>query len=230
MSKYIRCDYCNKVNNINEKTLNNPIITGYTCLYCSEKLDTKKLQEYKLNNNHKLHHNEEEKKNNIVLDTIKLLIIIAILIFATIKYYDYQNSKNDTVENNYSVLEKPKSGIHLDLLNKNRVAPFTVITNGYSNYYIKLKSLENKQKYITIFINKGDEISTKVPLGRYILTYTNGEEWYGVQHLFGKKSIQKAEKVFSFTQNKQVINGHTVTLYNVVNGNLQKTSIAKNSF
>lgn len=246
MSQFIRCDYCNKANYINEKTLYNPMITSFSCIHCTEKLDTSKIQ-YKINNNI---HSAEEEKNNIVIDTIKLLAIITVLVFATMKFYDYQNNKtsrkkNDSqididssasnyvenlLKNNFKIIQNPKSGIHLDLINKKRVAPFTIITNGYSNYYVKLKLIGDEQKYLTIFINKGDRISTKVPLGMYILTYTAGEEWYGTKHLFGKQSAHKAESIFSFTENQQTTYGHTVTLYGVVNGNLQKSTIDKNDF
>ena len=227
MSKFIRCDYCNKVNNINEKTLNNPIITGYSCIHCSSKLDTKKLQEYKLNNNHKF--NSERKNNNVIINTIKFIIIITIIIYFTIKFYDDKNDYTSE-KSHYTVVKNPQSGIHLDFINKNKIAPFTIITNGNSNYYLKLRSITDKQKYITIFINKGDSVSTKIPLGLYTLTYTNGQEWYGIQNLFGKKVIHQTDKALSFTQNKKSINGHTITLYNVVNGNLHETTISKDNF
>ncbi len=84
---------------------------------------------------------------------------------------------------------------------------------------------------LTLFVRGGETEKIKVPLGTYELRYASGDKWYGYEHLFGKNtSYSKADKTFTFQVQDNSVNGYTVTLYRVANGNLRTSRIGKADF
>lgn len=82
-----------------------------------------------------------------------------------------------------------------------------------------------------MFIQGGKSEQIEAPLGTYILKYASGETWYGYAHLFGPTTVySKADKLFSFTFDGNGYSGYTVTLYNVINGNLRTSRISADDF
>jgi len=125
----------------------------------------------------------------------------------------------------------PKSGDINIFIKNNRVAPLKIYTSNNSNYFVKLKDYVSKKTIMTIFIKGGDSIETKVPLGTYEIVYASGINWHDDEKLFGKNTTYtKANQLFTFRENDNGINGYTLKLYSVSNGNLQTKKLNKNEF
>lgn len=83
----------------------------------------------------------------------------------------------------------------------------------------------------TIYLRGGENASITVPLGTYEIKYAAGETWYGEEELFGKNTMySKADELFTFSDTGYQITGYTITLYQVVNGNLQTVGIDPSEF
>ena len=125
----------------------------------------------------------------------------------------------------------PRSGAEQHYTNNKKIAPFKIKTSYGSNYLVKLVSTYSQDTIMTIFVKGGDTVTTKVPLGTYVVKYATGTEWYGYKHLFGKETgYSKADTSFIFENTGYQISGYTITLYRVSNGNLSTTAIDPSQF
>lgn len=128
---------------------------------------------------------------------------------------------------NFTLVEQklPKNGIVANYTGKIAIAPFKIITSKYSsqtadNYYIKLIDAVSEQLAVTIFVQSGSTVEVNVPLGSYKIRYAVGEKWYGEKELFGHfTSYNKSEEVLDFIDKGDYIQGHSLVLYKVANGN-----------
>ena len=114
-----------------------------------------------------------------------------------------------------------------------RVAPFEVRTSSGQNYYVKLKDNRTGSDVLGLFIRGGESYKTKVPLGSYKMVYASGKDWYGEldELYFGPRtSFSKADKVLDFAAAGRRINGHTISLVQVKDGNLSTSSIDSKDF
>ncbi|MEE1036686.1 MAG: hypothetical protein U0L15_06170 [Oscillospiraceae bacterium] len=111
---------------------------------------------------------------------------------------------------------------------------FTVNASDY-DACIKLESVEDPEKYILFFVRANESATVYVPDGDYICKYTTGEYWYGTDVMFGADaSFTLADDVFTFTTTRD---GNyiryaaiTITLYTVVDGNLETDPISAEDF
>jgi hypothetical protein len=125
----------------------------------------------------------------------------------------------------------PKHGWIQKLTRKASIAPFRIQTMGPEHFFIKLSDATSGKDVLRIFIRGGLPLEIEVPLGRYVLKYATGEQWYGYSHLFGKSTIySKADEIFSFERRSESIRGYTLTLYPVSHGNLETTQISAEEF
>ena len=141
----------------------------------------------------------------------------------------YQES--DFIE--HQALQRPSSGVYDEKFGEQEaIAPLEIKTEAGSDYYVKLESVANRGHTMTMYIHGGDTVSVKVPLGRYLIKYTSGDTWYGEQDnvYFGEEGFFQADESFNFTNTGNQISGYTVTLYQVVNGNLETLPIDKSQF
>lgn len=128
---------------------------------------------------------------------------------------------------------RPSSGVYDESFGgEEAIAPLEIKTEEGADYYVKLQSVANSDHIMTMYIHGGDTISVEVPLGDYIIKYTSGDTWYGDQDelYFGRDSFFQADEFFSFTNTGNQISGYTVTLYQVVDGNLETVPIDKSQF
>ena len=59
-----------------------------------------------------------------------------------------------------------------------RIAPLKIATpSGGGNHYIKLVDADSKEAVMTAYIEEGQTLSMKVPLGSYRLRYAAGKTW-----------------------------------------------------
>lgn len=128
---------------------------------------------------------------------------------------------------NFTLVEQelPKNGIITNYTGKKAIAPFRIITSKYSsptvdNYYIKLIDAKSEQLAVTIFVQSGSTIEVNVPIGTYKIRYAVGEKWYGEKELFGHfTSYNKSEELLDFIDKGYYVQGHSLVLYKVANGN-----------
>jgi hypothetical protein len=114
-----------------------------------------------------------------------------------------------------------------------RVAPFEVRTSPGQNYYVKLKDNRTGSDVLGLFIRGGESYKTKVPLGSYKLVYASGKDWYGEpdELYFGPNTgFSKADTVLEFATIGRRINGHTISLVQVKDGNLRTSGIDSQDF
>lgn len=115
-------------------------------------------------------------------------------------------------------------------LDKELLAPLGIIASSDKNCFFKFYDIKGNLIF-TLFIRKNSSTNLKVPLGEYTVKYATGDEWYGVDKLFGfSTNIYEFNKKLLFYREGNSINGHTLTLNEVLNGNLPKKTISKSSF
>lgn len=125
----------------------------------------------------------------------------------------------------------PPNGHILSENGDERIAPLSIKTSGTGYYFIKLKDALTKDTVLSFFLHGGKTADIDAPLGTYELYYTSGEEWYGTVDLFGEHThYAKADELFEFYEEDGYVNGWTVTLYPVQNGNLSTSEISPDEF
>jgi hypothetical protein len=111
------------------------------------------------------------------------------------------------------------------------VAPLEIRSSRGSNYVVKLSDYYSGRAVLSVFVHGGSTANLDVPLGTYSIKYASGEHWYGPTHLFGPDTAySKADSSFDFRVTGNQVSGYTLTLYKVVDGNLQTTAISPNEF
>lgn len=116
------------------------------------------------------------------------------------------------------------------------LAPLTIETSGSENYYVHLKPLsyshlKSTASELSFYVSGGSSTEILVPLGNYEIYYATGEIWYGLDHLFGSKTVRfKCDDTFNFYENGDYYQGWTVTLYKVSNGNMTTQEISEDEF
>lgn len=127
---------------------------------------------------------------------------------------------------------RPQSGTYAENFEgKEAVAPLEIESQAGSDYYVKVVNAANNVDTLAIYIRGGETIEVDVPLGNYEIRYASGNTWYGIDDRFGSEtSFNKANEIFSFVQNNYQISGYTITLYQLVDGNLQTVSIDESEF
>lgn len=127
---------------------------------------------------------------------------------------------------------RPASGLYSqNLYGQPAIAPLEIRSQSGSDYFVKVTNQYTGEDVSTIYIRGGDTISIEVPLGTYEIKYASGETWYGDQKLFGTQtSYSKADELFTFSDTGYQITGYTITLYQVVNGNLQTITLDPSQF
>ncbi len=127
---------------------------------------------------------------------------------------------------------RPVSGVYSQNLNgQQAIAPLQIQTQSGSDYFVKVSEIASGLDIETVYIRGGETVSIEVPLGTYEIKYASGDTWYGDDNLFGTDtSYSKADELFTFSENGYQINGYTITLYQVVNGNLETVSIDPSQF
>lgn len=224
MSKTVVCPNCFQ-KNIVPDNVNNYLPS---CRKCNENLSLVKSDNIK---------NYSSWFDNIVLGIRLVALGVAIWYLSTSGFLGYISSliKDESETGKVSiVLEEMPPLINgtIDLYtNKPRVAPLEIETSGSGYYFVKLFETGTDEIVMTIFIHAGQSVTTKVPLGSYDVKYASGEKWYGYNDLFGSKTMySKANSVFNFQDTDNQISGYTITLYEVIDGNLSASEISASNF
>lgn len=173
---------------------------------------------------------------------LQLIIIlgVSIAIIGSIIYSSYQEKQISKVkedaqisyESLHSIQPLPENGQLIITPKEEKImAPFSVKTSGAENHFVKLEDIQTGKIVMAMFIHAGNTVETTVPLGTYKLKYAAGNNWYGLEELFGTETIRTvANETFTFEiQGNQVV-GNTVELILQTRGNLHTTDISKADF
>lgn len=135
----------------------------------------------------------------------------------------------------------PKSGVIHNYTGKEAIAPFEIITQASENndplglyndnYYIKLVNPYTDKTEIVIFMRGGETKKVHVPIGTYKLKRATGITWYGEEYLFGHNTqYTTSDELLTFKISGQYVEGHTLSLYKVENGNFSTKDISAEEF
>ena len=85
------------------------------------------------------------------------------------------------------------------------------------------------------YVRAGDTYTVYVPDGSYVVKYTTGEYWFGLDSLFGRNAtFTQADDIFTFETTTSggyiYYDSITITLYTVVDGNLETNDISADEF
>jgi cell division protein FtsB len=109
--------------------------------------------------------------------------------------------------------------------------PFKIETSGEKNYFVKLVDKKNGTDVMTILIKKGEKFDGKAPAGYFGLKYASGDYWYGNELHFGPDTqYEESMTGLHFHNYDGALNGHSLRLYQVLNGNLRTKKIDDSSF
>jgi len=134
-------------------------------------------------------------------------------------------------DQNLQLVDLPPNGDTCYYKNAEAIAPFNIETEPGANYFIKLVDADTGNTAVTVFIQGGQSVNMKVPLGIYEFRYASGGNWYGENDLFGSQTVyMKANDRVSFHRNGQEIVGHTITLIKQIDGNMHTQVINKSKF
>lgn len=146
--------------------------------------------------------------------------------------FEYEETPVEINELPIPEVPRPSSGLYSQNLNgQPAIAPLEIRSQSGSDYFVKVTNQYTGEDVSTIYIRGGDTVSIEVPLGTYEIKYASGETWYGDQKLFGTQtSYSKADELFTFSDTGYQITGYTITLYQVVNGNLETITLDPSQF
>jgi hypothetical protein len=139
-------------------------------------------------------------------------------------------------------LPAPNTGVIQGGFHKRKLhAPFIIETQSATDYLIKLVKTTDPKNRIMIYVRGGETYRDSVPLGSYRIRAASGTTWYGKDHLFGPNTQffrfqQKGSTgpdgavVLNFKQQRNQLLGVTLSLRNVVDGNMQQQTISRQEF
>lgn len=172
--------------------------------------------------------NYKNKSENYFLKYL-FLAICGIVVALSIYNLHSSSDKSQNFKKEQS-LPFPDNGQMQVFTDKELLAPLGIVASSDKNCFFKF--YDTKENLIfTLFIRKNSSLNVNVPLGEYNVKYAAGDEWYGADKLFGfTTNIYQFDKKLIFYREGNIIKGHTLTLNEVVNGNLSKKNISKISF
>jgi cell division protein FtsB len=130
-------------------------------------------------------------------------------------------------------MEFPEDGEYHNYTDRSSIAPFEVLVeeSDPSYYYIVLKNIETGTKDASLFLHPGTSKEIEVPVGEYEMYISTGTTWYGDEHAFGTSgSYSKMDETFHFYLDDSYANGHSITLYGVIGGNISEDPVDWDEF
>ena len=130
------------------------------------------------------------------------------------------------------LVEQPfRHGLLWNRTGRSAIAPFEVRSRTGQLYMLKLVDAATGNDAVALLARGGQTLTLDVPVGNYRLKYCVGSTWYGEADRFGPgQSCTVADDVFEFRISGNYVEGNTVTLYTVSNGNLETRSLNPDDF
>lgn len=132
----------------------------------------------------------------------------------------------------------PPTGVYRMYTNQEHIAPFSVTVGKGRNFFVKLENYETHAPIIEMFVRADETFKVDVPLGTYRLKYGSGTQWYGFDTCFGDRSTGASYStsderlIFKITEDisGSWVEGNSVTLYEVLDGNFRDYDISPKDF
>lgn len=119
----------------------------------------------------------------------------------------------------------PENGMIKNYTGKKLLVPFEISTAD-DNYFIKLVDYYTDKTAVTIFAKAGTTLEIDIPVGSYKIKYASGANWYGLDDLFGHKTVySKSNLQMDFIYDGDYARGHSLRLYKSSNGNFSTSSM-----
>lgn len=126
--------------------------------------------------------------------------------------------------------QRPKSGKVIQNTVKWGYGELTVL-GGHQDACVKLQNIQDESKFVLVYVRANEKATVRVADGDYILKYTTGSYWYGADSMFGMDAaFTKADDILTFTTANSQYTIYEITLYSVVNGNMETEDINSNEF
>lgn len=110
-------------------------------------------------------------------------------------------------------------------------APFEIKSSAGTNHILKLVDFTTGRDAIAVLVRGGQTLEISVPVGSYRMKWCSGSTWYGERHRFGPdESCSTTRDLFRFSNTDTYVEGHTVTLYRVADGNMSTQKLAPSAF
>lgn len=110
-------------------------------------------------------------------------------------------------------------------------APFEIISRAGTNHIVKLVEATSGADAVAILVQGGRTIEVEVPFGIYRMKWCSGTTWYGEDNLFGpNQTCSTTSELFRFRENGMYTEGHTITLYQVADGNMDQKRLDPSAF
>jgi hypothetical protein len=130
---------------------------------------------------------------------------------------------------------QPQQGLYRAYTRDADVASLTIKTAAGANYFVKLEDAATGAPVRSFHVKGGSTMTTRVPLGTFVLKYASGISWCNEDDLFGPDTAtNRADDVFAFerqvTGDGHVLSHWTVELVLQRHGNLRTRSIPRSQF
>ena len=171
---------------------------------------------------------KQQSSNKFSIEYALFALCLVIIFF---KVFDVHISFGKSINTKQEqVLSLPENGKIQVFTDKELLAPLGIVGSLTKNVFLKFYDTKENLVF-TLFVRKNSSVNLKIPLGEYVVKYATGEEWYGFDKLFGfSTDTYEFNKKLLFYREGNTLQGHTLTLNQVVNGNLPKKNIPKSSF
>ena len=92
--------------------------------------------------------------------------------------------------------------------------------------YVYFTCSDNSSNDFSMFVKAGTSCEVDVPSGTYVMFYASGDTWYGKDYKFGDDTeyFTSSDKIKCYISGNYA-NGCELTLYKVVNGNMETSEI-----
>lgn len=139
----------------------------------------------------------------------------------------------DVPEPSLTPLPLPMNGEAVWYVSGESVGPLEIKAAHGRHYFVRVADSMNGSPVLDVFIRSGESVNIEIPLGQYVIKYASGNTWYGSEQdkLFGPETVcSKADRVFAFSFSGDQVQGYSITLYAVPNGNMSTSRIPRDNF
>lgn len=124
-------------------------------------------------------------------------------------------------------LSRPANGHIFTYPKQTGESPLCIEASLTKDCYVILTPRFSKTVVMSFYVRASESFEVDVPDGDYDIYFASGSDWYGTTHLFGEDTVyQKCDDYFDFADGY----GWTVTLYYVLDGNMDTDYINSSDF
>lgn len=130
-------------------------------------------------------------------------------------------------------VEPPPPNTFKNKTNRDTTCPFLAELpfNSGNYHYLVFKNVSDGKTACSLFLHPEGSKEINVPVGSYHIFISSGKTWYGEENAFGSEGqYSRLDDVFKFQTSGNLAHGHTITLYETFDGNLDEIPIDVEAF